>query len=67
MSSIATVEGAQSGEELTFEVEGLAARVEGNVTPNDRENYQITVQVSGATPIPNEYSVLQNYPNQLMR
>jgi len=57
------VEGAQPGEDLRFEVNGMAASVEGNTSFGDRENSQITVRSSGSNPIPNEYSLLQNYPN----
>ncbi|HWO56504.1 MAG TPA: HYR domain-containing protein [bacterium] len=57
------VEGAVSGEELTFAVDGMAASVAGNGRWYDRDNSAITLTVDEAGAVPNDYALLQNYPN----
>ncbi|MEW5875218.1 MAG: HYR domain-containing protein, partial [Candidatus Zixiibacteriota bacterium] len=58
------VDGAQSGEALVFEVNGVAAKVEsGNPNWTERTSREITLLSAGASPLPTEFSLLQNYPN----
>ena len=57
------VEGAVYGEELNFEVNGLAASASRNILWYDRDNQAIELTVEQAGTIPNEYALLQNYPN----
>jgi hypothetical protein len=57
------VEGAVSGEEMTFAVDGMAASVSGNGRWYDRDNSAITLTVDEAGAVPNDYALLQNYPN----
>jgi len=58
------VEGAYDGETMTFEVNGAAATVaEGQAVWGDRQSIHLTLNTSGASPVPAEYALLQNYPN----
>lgn len=57
------VEGAVQGEELRFEVNGLAASAGREVRWYDRDNSSIELTVGAATTVPTEYALLQNYPN----
>ena len=57
------VDGAGNGEELTFEVNGMAASVSGNTRWNEQQSNQITVMATGGNPLPSDFALLQNYPN----
>jgi hypothetical protein len=57
------VEGAVHGEELVFEVNGMAAAASEGIVWTDRDNRAIELTVTGANPLPTEYTLLQNYPN----
>jgi hypothetical protein len=57
------IEGAISGEELTFEVNGLAASAGSSILWQDRDNREIALVVDQAAAVPTEYALLQNYPN----
>ncbi|GAB4319606.1 MAG: hypothetical protein Kow0074_09310 [Candidatus Zixiibacteriota bacterium] len=57
------IDGAVPGEELTFEVNGVAARVSGNINWTEQESNEVTVFAAGGSPVPTDYALLQNYPN----
>jgi hypothetical protein len=57
------VDGAVPGEELTFEVNGVAAGVSGNARWAEQESNELTVFAAGANPLPTDFALLQNYPN----
>ncbi len=57
------VDGAVPGEELTFEVNGMAAGVSGNIRWTEQESNEVTVFAAGSNPVPTSYALLQNYPN----
>lgn len=57
------VEGAVYGEELSFEVNGMAAGAGTSVNWLDRDNREISLTVDEAAAVPTEYALLQNYPN----
>ncbi|MBD3299571.1 MAG: HYR domain-containing protein [candidate division Zixibacteria bacterium] len=57
------IDGAVAGEELTFEVNGVTASVNGDTRWLDQESNEVTVFAAGANPVPTSYALLQNYPN----
>ena len=57
------IEGAVYGEELSFQVNGVAASAGNDVRWIDRDNQAIALTVDEASAVPTEYSLLQNYPN----
>ncbi len=57
------VEGAVHGEELRFEVNGVAASANRDVRWYDRDNAQLELTVDAASAVPTEFALLQNYPN----
>jgi hypothetical protein len=63
VANTAEIEGAESGEALTFEINGVAAQVSGQTHWYDRSNNRITVTPASSALVPTEYALLQNYPN----
>ncbi len=57
------IDGAVSGEDLTFEVNGVAAGVNGDTRWLDQKSNEVTVFAAGAGPVPTSYALMQNYPN----
>ena len=57
------VDGAQTGDKLVFEVNGVTAASTGNSAWNERQSSEISVFAAGSNPVPASFALLQNYPN----
>ncbi len=57
------VEGTFHGDELSFEVNGVAASATSDVRWYDRNSTPLELTIDAASAVPTEYALLQNYPN----